>query len=395
MQTVDVDSLILGGGISGLWLLNVLRKAGFSALLIHDAAELGGIQTLNSAGMVHGGLKYGLGSLRQDHELDAMPGLWQHCLQGSGELDLRGVNLAAPEQHLWAEPELAARAGLFLAAHLQSGRVTRLSPEARPSLLQHPAFKGDVYSLGHPVIDTPSLVRELAAPHADCIYQAGQHDLHIETGDRLDSKAVFIRKGKVQIRIHPRQVFLTGGAGNGALLQDIGVNQPLMVRKPVHMTCVAHQDLPAIFGHCLGAARRPRLTLTTHPLHGGNMWYIGGDVAEEGVDRDETVQIDAVKRELARLLPWVDLKGARYHTLMIDRIYPAERSLRTPIRAHVEQIGNNWLIWPTRLILAPDAARQVMTGLVKTGVTPEHSQPGELPLARPVPGVPLWEKLFR
>ena len=51
MDTVAVDCLIMGGGLSGLWLLNVLRRAGYSTLLIHDGHELGGIQSLNSAGM--------------------------------------------------------------------------------------------------------------------------------------------------------------------------------------------------------------------------------------------------------------------------------------------------------------------------------------------------------
>ncbi len=51
MDTVAVDCLILGGGLSGLWLLNKLRRAGYSTLLIHDGHALGGLQSLNSAGI--------------------------------------------------------------------------------------------------------------------------------------------------------------------------------------------------------------------------------------------------------------------------------------------------------------------------------------------------------
>ncbi len=395
MQTVDVDCLLLGGGVSGLWLLNRLRAAGYSALLIHDGAELGGIQTLNSAGMIHGGLRFGLGALRNDHALEAMPGIWRNCLQGSGELDLREVTLLSDAQHLWAEPDARARAILFAAAMTGSAKVRRLPADQRPELLRHPSLRGEVYRIEHPVIDAASLVRVLAAPQADAVYQAGQNELHLETDGRLGTRAVFIRKGAVQIRIHPRRVFLTAGAGNNALLQAVGLSRPMMNRKPVHMTCVLHADLPEIHGHCYGIAPRPRLTLTSHRLPGGLMWYVGGEVAENGVNRDEATQIAAVRTELARLLPWVNLAGARYHTLMIDRIYPAERSLRAPVQAHVRSFGNNRLVWPTRLVLAPDAARQALESLGTEGFGPEHAQPDSLPLPRPAPGVPLWEKLFR
>ena len=55
---VQTDIAILGGGIAGLWLLNRLRGAGYSAVLL-TAGELGAEQTIASQGMIHGGMKPG------------------------------------------------------------------------------------------------------------------------------------------------------------------------------------------------------------------------------------------------------------------------------------------------------------------------------------------------
>ena len=73
MQTIKTDILIFGGGIAGLWLLNRLRAAGYSVLLL-EQDRLGGSETLNANGIIHGGLKFGLSAMLRDVEaLDDMP----------------------------------------------------------------------------------------------------------------------------------------------------------------------------------------------------------------------------------------------------------------------------------------------------------------------------------
>ncbi|HEX5277318.1 MAG TPA: FAD-dependent oxidoreductase [Fluviicoccus sp.] len=394
MDTVAVDCLILGGGLSGLWLLNVLRKAGYSTLLVHDNRELGGLQSLNSAGMIHGGARVGANLINRIEQLQDMPAIWENCLRGSGEMDLRGVRILSPEQHLWGPGGWRNRASLLAAAANTSGKIRKLGRDHFPSLLRSPGFRGDVYRIEHPVIDCVSLLEELARPHGDCIYQAGQQDVHIQTDDLHVSKAVFVRKGKVQLRIHPRQVFLTAGSGNAALLQDIGVNQPLMERRPIHMVCIHHPELPEFHGHCFTDGRRPRLTISTHrQADGSRLWYIAGTIAESGASRDETLQIQAVKAELQALLPWQSLQGARFRGFIIDRIHPSGTLPWRPVQACVRPFGNNWLVWPTRLALAPNAGHQVMAGLAAAGFEPSLPQPGALPMEKPAPGRPLWDRL--
>lgn len=55
MLSFDVDVVVLGGGIGGLWLLNRLRGRGYNAVLL-ETGELGGGQSVNSQGMIHGGI---------------------------------------------------------------------------------------------------------------------------------------------------------------------------------------------------------------------------------------------------------------------------------------------------------------------------------------------------
>ncbi len=393
MDTIETDCLIFGGGVAGLWLLNSLRQAGYSALLLTDSA-LGGHQTINSAGMIHGGLKYGLSALQHDEQLDDMPVLWQKCLQGTGEIDLSAVHHLAHEQHLWAESTSTAQAALFLAAHLLSGQVNKLAKDAYPSLFNNLAFHGDVYRVAYPVVDPVSLVKVLAAPYLDSIFEVPAAKIHIETDDRQNSTAVFIHQGQTQIRLRASSVFFAGGEGNAELLHKIGVTTPLMTSKPIHMLCIQHERLPAFYGHCLGRHRTPKLTITTHSAQGKNMWYIGGEAAEQGIERDEKRQIAIMQEELKTLLPWQSLQGARYKSLLINRIYPQERRLLSSAKAYVHFIGNNGIIWPTRLILAPNAAHQVLAHLQQAHKIPHHAQPATLPLPQPTFAAPMWEKLF-
>ncbi|MFZ5560816.1 MAG: FAD-dependent oxidoreductase [Pseudomonadota bacterium] len=397
MRTIKTDILIFGSGIAGLWLLNRLRAAGYSVLLL-EQDRLGGHETLNANGIIHGGLKFGLSAMLRDEDLDDMPALWRACLAGSGDLDLSGVRVLAEHQYIWSEAGLAARANTYFASRLMRGRVEPVEGLDRPGILQNAAFKGRVYRISDLVIDMPSLVHALTAAHKDCIYKVSAQNLHMEIDDRYNTTAVFITGAAMEpLRLHPNTVVLAGGQGNAALLEDIGLREPAMEKRTVHMVMLKRPNLPAFQAHCLGPRRNPRITITTHPTRDGErIWYVGGEVAEEGAGLDERMQIDKVQRELKALLPWVDLRGSRYKSAKINRVLPAgDRRLLRADNAFVQPIGNNILTWPCKLTLAPNLGRQVLAHLENAGIKPEHGQPAEaLPLLFPEIGQPLWETLF-
>ncbi len=398
MQTIKTDILIFGGGIAGLWLLNRLRNAGYSAILL-EQDRLGGHESVNANGIIHGGLKFGLAAMLRDVEdLDDMPALWRDCLAGRGDLNLDGVKVLAQNQYIWSEANLAARATTFFASRLITGQVEAVEGQQRPSVLQDSAFSGNVYQLADLVLDMPSLIQRLAASHKNCIYKVSPQNCHLETDDKHNTSAVFITAAGVEpLRIHPRRVILAGGQGNAALLEDIGLRTPEMERRTVHMVMLKRAELPDFYAHCVGTSRNPRLTITTHTARDGEkIWYVGGELAEEGALRDERLQIEQAQRELKELLPWVDLRGSRYKTVKIDRILPAgDRGLFRPDNAFVESVGNNIVTWPCKLTLAPNLGRQVLALLQAEGIAPEHAQAAEaLPLLYPEMGQPVWENVF-
>lgn len=397
MQTIKTDILIFGGGIAGLWLLNRLRNAGYSALLL-EQDRLGGQESINANGIIHGGLKFGLAAMLRDIEdLDDMPALWRDCLAGTGDLNLSSVKILAQHQYIWSEASLAARATTFFASRFITGQVESSEGTSRPDILQDSAFSGSVYRLSDLVIDMPSLIQRLASAYKNCIYKVSPQNCHIETDDRHNTTAVFITAAGLEpLRIHPERVILAGGQGNAALLDDLGRREPGMERRTVHMTLLKRPQLPDFYAHCLGTSRNPRLTITTHPTRDGEkVWYIGGEVADEGALRDERLQIEKVQKELKELLPWVDLRGGRYKTVKIDRILPAGDHFFRPDHAFVEQHGNNIVTWPCKITLAPNLGRQLLALLEKDNFQPRHPQPEEaLPLLYPEIGTPVWETLF-
>ncbi len=302
-ESLSTDILIVGGGIAGLWLNARLRRAGFSTVLV-DSASLGGGQSMRSQGIIHGGAKYALhGALTGASEAIAdMPRPWRACLGRDGELDLRGVRLLSEAHYLWSPGGLAGNLTSFFASKAVRSRVEQAKGEDLPPALRDKAFKGKAYRLTEIVFDVPDLIRRLAELAGDSLL-AGERIEPLREGRDLAGLCVDGRE------IRAQRVVLSAGAGNEALLRELGLEQPAMQRRPLHMVMVKAATLKPLYAHCLGAGPKPRITVTTHPLSDGHwVWYLGGDIAEAGgVARSEAEQIAEARRELAKLLPWIDL----------------------------------------------------------------------------------------
>jgi hypothetical protein len=134
-------------------------------------------------------------------------------------------------------------------------------------------------------------------------------------------------------------------------------------------------DLPLLTAHCLGASANPRLTITSYPLDDGRVvWYLGGQVAEEGVGRTAAAQIRAGRDELAELLPWVRLDDVEWAALEIDRAETATAGGRRPDDAFVGSDDGVITCWPTKLAFAPRVASLVTTAVRDAGLTPSGAE---------------------
>lgn len=386
---LSTDVLIVGGGIAGLWLNARLRRLGYASLLVEHGA-LGGGQSVKSQGIIHGGTKYALsGALTGSSEAIAdMPRRWREALAGAGELDLAGVRLLSDAHYLWSPGTLAGNLTGFFASKAMRGRVDAVKGAELPPALQHPQFKGRVYRLAELVLDVPSLIARLAELAGDSLL-AGERLEPLRENGELVGLIVDDRE------IRARRVVLCAGEGNAALLRELGLAEPAQQLRPLHMVLVKAASLKPLYAHCLGGGTKPRITITTHPAADGQwVWYLGGDLAEaDGVARDEAAQIAFARRELAELLPWVDLAAAQWRTLRVDRAEPAQSGLVRPDNAFLSEQGALLVGWPTKLALAPDFADRVIDALGRAGI---HA--GERPalpeLPRPSVAQAPWQSLF-
>ena len=384
-RILNVDAVIVGGGIAGLWLLARLRGRGYGALLI-ESEQLGSGQTICAQGIVHGGAKYSLnGEVGRSAEAVAgMPALWRRCLRGQDAIDLRGARLLAEHQHLWASDAPISRLTAFFASKLMRSRMDKVADaegaDAVPVALRHPAFRGTVYRLDEPVLDVASVLTAFAARYRDAIARSeGPVTL------KADGTITLHYSGCPQQVLRPAVTVFTAGAGN------IGLPWVAQQLRPLHMVMARGAKLPGpLYAHCLGASDLPRLTVTSHYDAGGRLvWYLGGGLAEEGVKRDRHEQIRAARRELNALLPWVDWNLVEFATFTIQRAEARQPGGGRPAGPSVFRDGRVIAAWPTKLALAPLLAEQIEEVLSSLGVRP---RPADLrALANwPRPGIAVY-----
>lgn len=388
-SAITTDVLIVGAGVAGLWLNARLRRLGYSTVLV-ERASLGGEQTIKSQGIIHGGTKYALhGALTGASEAIAdMPRRWREALAGNGELDLSGTRLLSEAHYLWSPGTLAGNLTSFFASKAVRGRVDQVKGEQLPPALQDRAFKGKVYRLAELVIDVPSLLANLAQLAGDSLL-AGERIEPLRDGEELAGLVVDGRE------IRAQRIVLSAGAGTADLLHALGLDQPAMQRRPLHMVLAKGPNLKPLYAHCLGGGPKPRITVTTHPAADGQwVWYLGGDIAEaDGVAREPAAQIAAAQKEIASLLPWVDQSLVRWATLRVDRAEPAQSGLVRPDNAFLADQQRLLVGWPTKLALAPDFADRVLASFERDGVR-ATSQPDLADLPRPPLALPAWEQLL-
>ncbi len=379
-MVLQPDLLVIGGGIAGLWSLLRARAAGYSALLLESSA-LGGGQTVAAQGIIHGGTKYALGGRlsRAARAIGEMPARWRACLEGRGELDLTRVPLLSPHQYLWGDGGLTAALAGFFGSRAMRSRVAPVARGEGPPPFDAPAFRGVLYRLDEPVLNLPALIAELARQGEGACGRCPAQALRLSEG-RVEADGVILR---------PRRLLLAAGAGNAALLDALGIDDLPMQRRPLHMVMVRGR-LPAVYAHALGAGRNPRLTITSHfDARGETVWYLGGQLAERGVERTTEEQLAVARRELEALLPWMAFDGLSWAAFRIDRAEAATPDGRRPDDLFFARRGAVMVTWPTKLAFAPRVADRVLDTLSELEPTGGDAR---LPLPPPPPAAPPWEE---
>lgn len=389
---MQLDAVIFGGGVAGLWLLDELTRRGRSALLLETDA-LGSGQTIASQGIIHGGLKYTLQGLltRSARSIRDMPALWSDCLTGRREPHLTATRVRSEYCYLWRTDSVASRLGMIGAKVGLRTASKSLSTDECPDVLKN--CPGSVSRLNEQVISPCSFLNDLAGRHCDRI-------LKIEPMTEDEGGPVFEQDdtGRVtllrlrdpnsgaEIELQPAAVVLTAGAGNALLRRRLGLNEQAMQRRPLHMV-LCRGELPVLNGHCIDGAKT-RVTITSDVDNAGRVvWQIGGQLSEDGVTMDEPELLAHAKREIEAVIPGVDLSGVAWSTYRVDRAERAMPQGKRPETIQILEDANILTAWPTKLVLAPVLAETLCERIGRCN----HDGHPPLEWSRPAVAEPPWE----
>lgn len=398
-EKLTCDIAIIGGGISGLWLLNRLANKGFNVILF-EKNFLGSDQTVASQGMIHGGIKYTLsGALSGASEAIAgMPSYWQRCIDGLGDVDLKGARKLSDHFYMWSSKSVLSKMTTFLASKVTRGRIDQVYGDDMPYIFKNNQFKGTVYKLLDMVLDIPSVIKALANNYSDRIFKIDWEKTKWKKDVHNKAFLVFCYEKKEYL-LDAEQFVLTAGEGNESILNTLKERAPLMQRRPLHMLMVKHAYPHSFYGHCLGRETTPRLTISSHPCEDSNqVWYLGGSLAEKGVGLPPETIIKKAKNELRELMPWVNLKNAKWAALPVERAEPKQLNFTRPDKAFAgvtENHSNIIVAWPTKLTLCPNLADEVISLLAKRNIKKSKSMIPKLYfLDRPKIAETPWQKVF-
>ncbi len=370
-QTADIT--IIGGGIAGLWSLARLRQAGYQAILL-EANSLACGQTGASQGIIHGGTKYALtGKLTHSAQsIGAMPQRWQACLDGQGELDLTQAKLLSKHQYLWSNQSLAAKLTGFFASKVMSSRMQRLGKGDHIPPFNQSNFKGELYQLDESVLDIQSVAETLRVQFSEAIFQTEVSNIVPSKDAGKDTRYQIQLANKSMLQT--QCLVLTAGAGNEQLLNVLALEQPKMQRRPLLMPMLKAKAsvLPRLYAHCLGVSALPKMTITSHTLSTSGepyiIWYLGGEIAEQGVGRSIIEQVQCAKKELQMVMPWMDFSSCQWSALAIDRAEPKMSDGSRPVEPAVYQDHQVITAWPVKLAMTPIMADKIYHQVEALGI---------------------------
>ena len=394
---MQVDVVIFGGGVAGMWLLDRLTREGNQCLLL-EAGALGAGQTIASQGIIHGGMKYSLQGLlsKSARNIREMPTVWRDALLGRATPMLTRTRVRSEDCYLWQTDSLTSRAGMLGARLSLQVTPEPVQPGEQPTALA--GVPGSVARLPEQVICIRSLLQDLLDQYRAQILRIDARDgLSMELSSPGDVRVIRLRSplDGTELRLEPRQVVLTAGAGNAALRKLAGLDSESMQRRPLHMTLVRGAALPTLNGHCVDGART-RVTITSDvDSTGRTIWQVGGQLAEDGVPWEPQELVRRARAELISVLPGVDFTRTEWSTYRVDRAEGVTPGGGRPDNVQVLCAGNVTTGWPAKLALAPVLAREIASRIsAPTTYTPRSwSEVESWP--RPQVATALWDEADR
>ena len=380
----DYDIAIIGGGVAGLWILNILISKGFNVILI-DNKSIGGTQTCASQGMIHGGQRYLLGRNSTTHaeSVAVLPQRWRSCLEGHGEIDLRKVDVLSSTQLMWpAGGGLLTNFALTAAVQTLSTKTRKLDERSIPFPLADSPGR-TVFQLPEMVLDIKSLIKVLASTH--------WHRIGMCKVDALGNDGRISLSGRT---IKVQSIICAAGLGNEEYISLLDPNKRHTQRRPIRQIMVRTMPYP-LFGHAITKSYKPRITVTSHPQpSGGFVWYLGGAIADKVLSLTENEAIAYAKKEMLQLFGHLDWAGKEWATWCGTRAEAYSSTGRLPDGPVIQEYGSVLCVWPTKLTLAPRLGDQVLEWLAVKKIQPKYTSSSFQSLNLPIPPLEMspWEQ---
>ena len=371
-EHVNSDVVILGGGVSALWVANLLHQRGYRVVLI-ESAELGCGQTGFSQGIIHGGMKYALTGKVTDasRAVSNMTTLWNEALSGDGEIDLSSVNILSKTHNLCFMGGVTRGLKSLIGSQLLASESRVLNKDLYHAFLQKPSFNGRICEINEMVLDVPDLVSALAKPLNLNLYRSVEKaTVHCLSQDKYGIS--IIDENKKNIMINPKKILFMAGAGNQDYTSLFNKkNIPCMQTRPLHMAVVLLKEPLDLYMHIVEKGHTPKLTITTHHTQNGQaFWYLGGELSEMGVSLSSEALIETAKKRLHHYFPWYCFDSCRWKTHRIDRAEGATVDGSRPQSTVLLTSRNAMMAWPTKLTLAPMLAMQICEKVEAAGLSP-------------------------
>ncbi len=385
--TIHVDCLIFGGGVAGLFTLNQCLEQGVEAVLLESNA-LGHGQTIDSQGIIHGGLKYEITHGGHDSAvaIREMPHLWRRALAGESSPDLSHVQLRSDNCYVWKTKSLASRLGFIGAKMALRVKPEVLDADERPEWLTSDGIT--VARLAEQVIEPRNLLEVFSKKLEDRLLLTASGGVEVNKVDGQWRISLLNPQTGEPLDIIANDVVLTAGSGNESLREQFGLQGKSTQTRPLHMVLV-RGDLPVVNGHCIDGAKT-RVTITTTTDYAGRkVWQVGGQLAEDGVNMEPSQLICHASKELHAVIPNLDLSQAEFLTYRSTRAEQFAKGKR-PQDISIESEDGVHTCFPTKLAFAPRLAEAVVHRLSTTSTSQPSTITG-LSWPKPMVALPVWE----
>lgn len=356
---INTNTIIIGGGISGLFTLNYLNNQGVNAILLEENM-LGSKQTICSQGIIHGGLKYALqGVLSRDSEsISNMPYTWKKCLEGNGMVDLSSSKILSDNQYLFSTNNLSSKISNFFASKFLRSRINTVSNKSDMEIFDNDNFNGNIYKLNEIVLDIRSVISNLADNYKNKIIKIDSNTISIiKNSNSVVCEIKAYIQGYEYSFTASNYVFTAGEKNKHIFGNSMQTDMQL---RPLHMVYLIGKKLPKLFGHCVDGGMVPKATITTHYTSDGTpVWYFGGKIAESGINKSSDEQITSALHELKSIFPWLEFSDIKMGSFFINRAEAKQSNGAKPESATVFKDNNSIIAWPTKLALAPILAENI------------------------------------